>query len=191
MYIIPLHYVLPQPPREGVRFVACVAVIAGFNNRMRVFSVFEKEALESDVLIIAPPHRPPAVVKQSGLTGAGEWITIDRGTMKTAAERVWAVGDCTEIVLENKMPLPKAGILAESQARVAAAGIIAEITGTAGAAWEAKGYCFIEHGAGEASKASFEMFAPGGPKVTMPPASAEGYAEKKEFEAARLKKWFE
>jgi hypothetical protein len=39
-----LHYALPQPPRVGVRFVACVGVIAGFNNRMRVFSVFEKEA---------------------------------------------------------------------------------------------------------------------------------------------------
>lgn len=39
-----LHYVLPQPPREGVRFVACVGVIVGFNNRMRCFSVFEREA---------------------------------------------------------------------------------------------------------------------------------------------------
>jgi hypothetical protein len=39
-----LHYVLPQPPRDGVRFVACVGVIVGFNNRMRCFSVFEREA---------------------------------------------------------------------------------------------------------------------------------------------------
>lgn len=38
-----LHYVLPQPPREGVRFVACVGVIVGYNNRMRTFSVFERE----------------------------------------------------------------------------------------------------------------------------------------------------
>lgn len=38
-----LHYVLPQPPREGVRFVACVGVIVGYNNRMRVYSVFERE----------------------------------------------------------------------------------------------------------------------------------------------------
>ena len=37
-----LHYVLPQPPREGVKFVACVGVIVGFNNRMRCFSVFER-----------------------------------------------------------------------------------------------------------------------------------------------------
>lgn len=40
-----LHYILPQPPREGVRFVACVGVVCGYNNRMRVFSVFEREAV--------------------------------------------------------------------------------------------------------------------------------------------------
>jgi hypothetical protein len=38
-----LHYVLPQPPKKGVRFVACVGVIVGYNNRMRVLSVFERE----------------------------------------------------------------------------------------------------------------------------------------------------
>lgn len=38
-----LHYLLPQPPREGVRFIACIGVIVGYNNRMRCFSVFEKE----------------------------------------------------------------------------------------------------------------------------------------------------
>lgn len=37
-----LDYVLPQPPNVGVQFVACVGVIAGYNNRMRVFSVFER-----------------------------------------------------------------------------------------------------------------------------------------------------
>lgn len=39
-----LHYLLPQPPREGVKFIACVGVIVGFNNRMRVFSVFERRS---------------------------------------------------------------------------------------------------------------------------------------------------
>lgn len=39
-----LHYLLPQPPRTGVRFVACIGVIVGYNNRMRCFSVFEREA---------------------------------------------------------------------------------------------------------------------------------------------------
>jgi hypothetical protein len=40
-----LHYVLPQPPRVGVRFVACVGVVVGFNNKMRCFSVFERDGL--------------------------------------------------------------------------------------------------------------------------------------------------
>lgn len=37
-----LHYILPQPPRDDTRFVACVGVIVGYNNRMRCFSVFER-----------------------------------------------------------------------------------------------------------------------------------------------------
>lgn len=39
-----LDYLWPQPPKKGVRLVACIGVICGFNNRMRVFSVFEKQA---------------------------------------------------------------------------------------------------------------------------------------------------
>ncbi len=49
-----LHYVVPSPPSHEakrnpvpyrVRFVACVGVFVGYNNRMRAFSVFEREAL--------------------------------------------------------------------------------------------------------------------------------------------------
>lgn len=38
-----LHYVVPSPPTEGVRFVAVIAVWTGYNQRMRTFSVFERE----------------------------------------------------------------------------------------------------------------------------------------------------
>jgi hypothetical protein len=37
-----IHYMLPSPPKGSV-FVAAAAVMCGFNNRVRVFSVFEKE----------------------------------------------------------------------------------------------------------------------------------------------------
>jgi hypothetical protein len=36
-----IHYILPSPPK-GVKFVAAVGVMCGFNNRIRVYSVFEK-----------------------------------------------------------------------------------------------------------------------------------------------------
>jgi hypothetical protein len=35
-----IHYMLPQA--KDARFVACVGVVCGFNNRIRVYSVFEK-----------------------------------------------------------------------------------------------------------------------------------------------------
>lgn len=37
-----LHYLLPQPPKVGAKFIACIGVIVGYNNRMRCFSVFER-----------------------------------------------------------------------------------------------------------------------------------------------------
>jgi hypothetical protein len=36
-----IHYILPQPGKRA-KFVACIGVICGFNNRIRVYSVFEK-----------------------------------------------------------------------------------------------------------------------------------------------------
>lgn len=48
-----LHYLVPQPPSSeakrnpvayDVRFVACISIFCGFNNRLRAFSVFEREA---------------------------------------------------------------------------------------------------------------------------------------------------
>jgi hypothetical protein len=36
-----IHYMVPSPPKPSV-FVAVVGVMCGFNNRVRVYSVFEK-----------------------------------------------------------------------------------------------------------------------------------------------------
>jgi hypothetical protein len=35
-----IHYILPNP--AGMRFVAAVGILCGFNNRIRIYSVFEK-----------------------------------------------------------------------------------------------------------------------------------------------------
>jgi len=36
-----IHYILPSPPK-GTIFIAAIGVLCGFNNRCRVYSVFEK-----------------------------------------------------------------------------------------------------------------------------------------------------
>jgi len=37
-----IHYLVPACPKNA-KFIACVGIVCGFNNRIRVFSVFEKE----------------------------------------------------------------------------------------------------------------------------------------------------
>lgn len=39
-----IHYMVPKAPANS-KFIACVGIICGFNNRIRVYSVFEKTAL--------------------------------------------------------------------------------------------------------------------------------------------------
>ena len=36
-----IHYILPSPPKNS-RFIAACAVLCGFNNRVRIYSVYER-----------------------------------------------------------------------------------------------------------------------------------------------------
>jgi hypothetical protein len=37
-----IHYILPMPPKNA-KFIACIGIICGFNNRIRCYSVFERK----------------------------------------------------------------------------------------------------------------------------------------------------
>ena len=39
-----------------------------------------------DLLVAVPPHRPPAVVRDSGLAGETGWVPVDRWTLETKQE---------------------------------------------------------------------------------------------------------
>ena len=82
-----------------------------------------------DLLVAVPPHRPPAVVAESGLVAGHGWIGVDPGTLATAHEGVYAVGDVNLIPLANGLPLPKAGVMAELQGLRVARAIAAELRG--------------------------------------------------------------
>lgn len=38
-----IHYMVPRCPKNA-KFIACVGIVSGFNNRMRAFTVFEKRS---------------------------------------------------------------------------------------------------------------------------------------------------
>lgn len=151
----------------------------------------ESGPVPADLLVGVPPHRPPTVVRESGVELRGEWIAVDTASMRTSVEGVYAIGDVTEIPLANGLPLPKAGVMAESQAKVAVAAIVAEIAGRAAPpGFDGWGYCFIETGGGMASMVQGNFLAAPGPQVEIMTPSTSAYEQKVEFESSRLASWF-
>jgi sulfide:quinone oxidoreductase len=146
-----------------------------------------------DVLIAVPPHRPPAFLADiPRLTDASGLVTVDRETLATAIPGVFAVGDVAKALSFTEMPIPRAGILAEGEAKVVAANIAAELRGeTTDARFDGRGYCFIETGGGKALRAEGEFFAQPNPVASFPDGPSEqGFREKLAFEADRLEAWF-
>lgn len=141
-----------------------------------------------DVLIGIPPHRAPDVVKTSGLT-SGDWIPVDKHTLKTQFENMFAIGDVTEIKI-GQLAMPKAGIFAEGEAKVVAQEIADEIVGRKPqAAYDGQGYCYVEAGNRTAGYVKADFYNSAGPAFKLD-SPAEKYFEKKhEFERSRLKEW--
>ncbi len=147
--------------------------------------------LEFDLLLAVPPHRVPEVVKESGLTGEGEWITVDAGTMETSHPGVFALGDVTQILLANGLPLPKAGVMAELEGTRVAAAIAADVQGgEAPPPFDGSGFCFLELGMGSAALVEGEWYATPEPRVSIAEPDPAHAAEKRRFEAERLERWF-
>jgi sulfide:quinone oxidoreductase len=144
-----------------------------------------------DLLIAVPPHRPPAVVADSGLLAPHGWIGVDRETLSTAYERVFAVGDVTLIPLANGLPLPKAGVMAELQGLRVARAIAAELRGEEPPApFDGSGFCPVEIGEGAAALVQGNWYAEPEPVVSIEGPSAAYAAEKRAFEMDHLQRWF-
>lgn len=147
--------------------------------------------LAFDLLIAVPPHRVPDVVAAGGLTGESGWIEVDRGTLRTEHDGVFAVGDCTLIRLANGLPLPKAGVIAELEGSRVAAAIAADLTGAPQPdVFDGHGFCFLELGAHAAALVDGDFYAEPEPSVQLSDPAPEHHEAKRRFEAERLDAWF-
>jgi sulfide:quinone oxidoreductase len=121
-----------------------------------------------DLLFYVPPHRAPAVVREAGLTNEAGWIPVDRHTLQTQFEGVFAIGDITSIPLKMGRPLPKAGVFAHGQAEVVANNIAHAWTGRgAPRKFAGDGLCFIETGNARAGIGKGNFYAEPTPQVEM------------------------
>jgi sulfide:quinone oxidoreductase len=136
-----------------------------------------------DFLAAVPPHRAPAVLKGSQLVNEAGWVQVDKHTLKTRYDNVYAVGDATMITLANGKPLPKAGTFAHAEAEVVAERIAAAIHGAGSEAeFDGAGYCWLEAGGGSAGFTSGEFYAEPDPRVPLPRAGRMWHWSKVMFE---------
>jgi len=131
--------------------------------------------------------RPPQVVIEASLTDSSGYIPVhpqtlevftDVENLKTDYTGVYSIGDVTTITLLNMMPLPKAGVFAEAEARVVAQSIEASIAGKPGTlGFDGRGACHVDIGGGLAAFAGGNFYA------------SPYHQEKEEYEQV-LDTWF-
>jgi len=144
-----------------------------------------------DLLIAVPLHEVPTVVREAGLAEEGGWVKVDRETMATPFEGVYAIGDVTQVSLANGLMLPKVGVFAHGEAEVVARNVAAEIKGGEGLwAFGGEGGCFLETGYGKAAKVKGNFYAEPDPEVRMRQPSLLWRWEKEGSIRTWLWRWF-
>jgi len=142
-----------------------------------------------DFLVYVPPHVAPEVVREAGLTDDSGWIPVDRGTLETRYEGVYAIGDVTNIPLKLGKPLPMAGVFAEREAMVVGHNIAREISGGEPTRYDGHGECFVETGGGKAGFGRGNFYAEPTPQVRLHPVGRRWHLSKVLFEKTWFRRW--
>ncbi|WP_100466340.1 NAD(P)/FAD-dependent oxidoreductase [Mycobacteroides abscessus] len=128
----------------------------------RTISFANGETVNFDLLVFIPPHRPAITLGGSG------WINIDRHTMKTDYEGVWAVGDITAVTSPSDKPLPKAAIFAKNGGRAAAQNVLTYLgLATETSELSGLGYCYLDTGMHQSAQGKGDFFALPHPAVRL------------------------
>jgi sulfide:quinone oxidoreductase len=147
-----------------------------------------------NLLIGIPPHKVPEIVRNSGLVKQGQkWINVDKFSLKTDYENVFAIGDVTEIKINENVAIPKAGVFAEAQAKVVSQQIVDDIVNDknkqSSPRFDGKGFCFMEVGDEKAGYVDADFYHEHGPATLLEPPSDESYKKKLDFERSRVNEW--
>jgi sulfide:quinone oxidoreductase len=192
-YISPLPNPVPPSPDAASAVLEAFAGadikfvpgrrVASLDRDRRIATLDDGAEVVSDLFLGVPKHRAPQVVLDSGMA-ADDYIPVDKGTLSTRYEGVYAVGDCATV------GVPKAGAFAEGAAKALATQLIAAVRGdTPPDTYDGTGSCYVEFGggrvgavridaSGEKHQGSFD-----GPSVELA-------VEKREFGASRHARWF-
>ena len=146
-----------------------------------------------DLLIGIPPHKVPEVIRNSNLIKHGQnWINVDKFSLKTDYQNVFAIGDVNEIKVNENVAIPKARF-AEAQAKVVSQQIIDDIENNrdklSSSKFDGKGFCFMEVGDKKAGYIATDFYNEVGPVTLLEPPSKESYEKKLDFERSKISEW--
>jgi sulfide:quinone oxidoreductase len=194
LYVTPFGSPIPPSPATSQAVLAAFAErgiqyvpghgVSRLDTGQKVAVLDDGSEIPYDLFFGVPRHRVPAVVTESGME-ENRWIPVDPATLRTRFEGVYAIGDVMNC------GIPMAGVFAEGAARTVAAGLIAEIEGTApppphaGAA-----SCYLEYGAGLVGRIDIDFLSGPSPASSFSDPSDEIASEKRSFGATRRARWF-
>jgi sulfide:quinone oxidoreductase len=192
--VMPLGVPIPPSPEASAALLAEFAergidwhpgVLArSLDPDRRTVQLSDDSELPFDLFLGIPVHRAPQVVVDAGLTEDG-WIPVDPLTLQTRFDDVYAVGDVTSV------GTPKAGVFAEGQAAVVAARLLARArSGASDTTYDGRGVCYLEFGDGQVAKVDVTFVSGQAPAGGLEGPSAELAADKTDFGADRVRRWF-
>jgi sulfide:quinone oxidoreductase len=168
---------------RGIEFVPGCRV-SSLDPARRVAMLDDGAELPYDLFLGVPKHRAPGVVLASGMAEDG-YVPVDSRTLETRFPDVYAVGDVATV------GVPKAGVFSEGAARIVAASLVAQLQGgELPAAYDGRGSCYVEFGAGSVGRVDVDFLSGPKPTGTFQEPSADLVAEKKRFGASRRARWF-
>ncbi|HWD07561.1 MAG TPA: FAD-dependent oxidoreductase [Actinomycetota bacterium] len=182
------QYVATRLAERGIELLTRRAV-TGVDHAGHVVHYADGSAFSYRILLGVPAASPPPVVRGSPLAGNSGFIEPDRHTMRTAFERVYAVGDCTHVPTA-KFAVPKAGVFAAAEGVVAARNLVRDLTGTGQeASFDGHGFCFLELPGQTVATVEGNFFAEPEPDVGITEVSEAQFRRKQDYEQARLATW--
>ncbi|HEY8218080.1 MAG TPA: FAD-dependent oxidoreductase [Acidimicrobiia bacterium] len=160
-------------------------VVTGLDPEQRTATLRDGGSVPYDLFLGIPVHVAPPVVVEGGLTEEDGWIAIDPATFATRFPDVYAAGDITSA------PVPRVGVIAESEASTVADVLVHRIRGgEEPAPFPGIVTCYIEFGDGHVARFDADFMTGPAPTSTFLEASLELAESKREFGSSRRARWF-
>lgn len=139
-----------QMKQKDINYKPEHKLISAGKNRLVFSTPGEKSDIATapfDLLAFTPGHTSPDIIQKAGLTGTSGWVEVDKKSLETSYDKVFAIGDIISFPIGEGKMLPKAGVFAQYQADTVAHNIARMIRGKdPDKTFEAKGSYILDQG---------------------------------------------